>query len=57
LRDGDRRSGAGLGLSICRGIVRAHGGEITAHAGLSGSGTLIRIRLPDAGRPPRGVTG
>lgn len=53
LPGGDSRSGAGLGLSICSGIVRAHGGEITAHARDSGTGTLMRIRLPDTGTRPR----
>jgi len=42
----DRKSGTGLGLSICRGIVRAHGGEVTAHARSTGSGAMLRIRLP-----------
>ena len=42
----DRKSGTGLGLSICRGIVRAHGGEVTAHAANTGSGALLKIRLP-----------
>ncbi|RMF43757.1 MAG: sensor histidine kinase [Planctomycetota bacterium] len=39
----------GLGLSICRAIVRAHGGTITAAAGGRG-GTVFCVRLPlDAG--------
>jgi two-component system sensor histidine kinase KdpD len=42
----DRKSGTGLGLSICRGIVRAHGGEVTAHASTTGSGTTLRLTLP-----------
>ena len=39
-------AGTGLGLAICRGIVEAHGGAITAEAGLHGVGTAIVIRLP-----------
>lgn len=39
------RGGAGLGLSICRSIVEAHGGSITAAASQLG-GLQIRIELP-----------
>ena len=37
--------GAGLGLAICRAIVKAHGGEITAF-NRAGGGAVFRIRLP-----------
>ncbi|MEJ2200322.1 MAG: ATP-binding protein [Desulfuromonadaceae bacterium] len=37
--------GAGLGLSICRNIVTAHGGEISARPSPSG-GVWITLRLP-----------
>lgn len=37
--------GAGLGLSICRNIVEAHGGTITAQASPLG-GVWITVRLP-----------
>ncbi len=37
--------GAGLGLAICRNIVQAHGGTITASAAAMG-GLLIGIHLP-----------
>lgn len=43
--------GAGLGLSICRAIVEAHGGRIEAENRPQG-GALIRIWLPHAGNPP-----
>lgn len=44
---GDRgRDGTGLGLAICRGLIGAHGGEVTALAGGDGSGTILRISLP-----------
>lgn len=42
--------GVGLGLTICRGIVMAHGGRIWAEQ-RSGGGTLFRVALP-AGDPP-----
>ncbi|HET9766249.1 MAG TPA: ATP-binding protein, partial [Thermoanaerobaculia bacterium] len=53
---GDRgRSGTGLGLTIVRGMVGAHGGKVEALAGLGGAGTTIRIGLPlpDPPEPPR----
>ncbi len=37
--------GAGLGLAICKNIVEAHGGEISANASPLG-GLLIRITFP-----------
>jgi two-component system sensor histidine kinase KdpD len=44
---GDRgRKGTGLGLTICQGMVGAHGGSVSALRGPGGAGTLIRIELP-----------
>jgi PAS domain S-box-containing protein len=37
--------GTGLGLSICYGIVKEHGGDITAN-NASDSGAVIEVRLP-----------
>jgi two-component system, NtrC family, sensor kinase len=37
--------GTGLGLSICYGIVKEHGGDITANNNPEG-GALIEVRLP-----------
>ncbi len=44
--------GAGLGLAICLGIVRAHGGRIWAH-NVPGGGVAFFFTLPvtDAGKP------
>ncbi len=39
--------GAGLGLAICKSIVVAHGGTISAHQSPSG-GLLIKVSLPVA---------
>ena len=44
-------SGAGLGLTICRGIIEAHGGHIWAE-NRSGGGTAFRFTLPLTGTPP-----
>jgi len=38
--------GVGLGLSICRGIVEAHGGSIDAHNGRE-KGLCVSIIIPD----------
>ncbi len=41
--------GTGLGLSICYGIVKEHGGEISAR-NAEGGGAIIEIKLPSAGQ-------
>ncbi|HYG05877.1 MAG TPA: sensor histidine kinase KdpD [Stenotrophomonas sp.] len=50
---GDRgRHGTGLGLTICQGMIGAHGGSVEALAGPDGRGTTIRITLPLLEPPP-----
>ena len=44
-------SGTGLGLTICRGMVEAHGGHMWAENRPSG-GTVVRFTLPLTGTPP-----
>ncbi len=42
--------GTGLGLSICYGIVKEHGGEISARNADDGNtGAVVEIKLPSAG--------
>jgi two-component system sensor histidine kinase KdpD len=49
--DGERQtSGAGLGLTICRGIVAAHGGRIWVEPA-HGGGAMFRFTLPLQGPP------
>ncbi|MBP2340990.1 signal transduction histidine kinase [Saccharothrix coeruleofusca] len=43
-----RRGGAGLGLSIARGVVRAHGGELSCVPPDDGRGAAFRVVLPPA---------
>ncbi|HEX4610896.1 MAG TPA: ATP-binding protein [Urbifossiella sp.] len=40
--------GTGIGLYLCREIMKAHGGSITCGAGDNGSGTRISLTLPAA---------
>ena len=51
-RAGAARAGIGLGLTICRGIVTAHGGRIWAE-NRPGGGAVFRLSLPIGGTPPR----
>jgi two-component system, OmpR family, sensor histidine kinase KdpD len=44
-------SGTGLGLTICRGLVEAHGGQMWAE-NRPGGGTVVRFTLPLTGTPP-----
>lgn len=46
------RSGAGLGLAIARGIVRAHGGRIWIESTV-GKGTRVHFTIPRAARNAR----
>jgi two-component system, OmpR family, sensor histidine kinase BaeS len=48
------RSGSGIGLTISKAIVDAHGGTITAHSDGVGHGATFEILLP---RPREGWTG
>ncbi len=44
----ERGVGSGLGLSICRGLVEAHGGRILAESGGPGQGARFTFTLPAA---------
>ena len=50
-RGGAGGGGIGLGLTICRGIVTAHGGKIWAE-NRPGGGAVFRLTLPITGTPP-----
>jgi histidine kinase len=49
-------SGSGIGLTIARELVRAHGGELTAASPGPGRGATFTARMPVAG-PPVGAGG
>lgn len=45
--EGDRKKqNTGMGLAICRGMVGAHGGKVSAAAGSGGRGTRFVVELP-----------
>ena len=46
------KGGVGLGLTICRGIVQAHGGRIWVE-NRPGGGAVFRFTLPVVGPPPK----
>jgi two-component system, OmpR family, sensor histidine kinase QseC len=45
---GERETGAGLGLAIVRGAVRAMGGQVHITTGLNGRGCGVVVALPSA---------
>jgi two-component system sensor histidine kinase KdpD len=53
---GNSAGGIGLGLTICRGIVAAHGGRIWAER-RPGGGAALRFTLPQEESPPQAVPG
>ncbi len=55
-RNMDDASGFGLGLSIARAIVLAHGGELSLHD-RQPHGLIVRIRLPSGSRPQAELSG
>jgi hypothetical protein len=48
----DRERGSGVGLAVCRGIVRAHGGELGLRARSHG-GCSFEAALPLREPPPQ----
>jgi signal transduction histidine kinase len=50
-RAGQKSEGLGLGLYICRELVRAHGGEIAVQS-TDEAGTTFTVRLPRKRPPP-----
>jgi histidine kinase len=47
-------SGSGIGLTIARGITRAHGGDVTASSPGPGRGATFTVELPLTGVNPTG---
>lgn len=46
-----QHGGAGIGLSIAKALVDAHGGHIDAHSDGRGTGATFTVTLPCEGRP------
>ena len=45
-RRGEHDTGTGIGLTIARGIVRTHGGELVGESAGLGRGSTFTARLP-----------
>ena len=50
--DDRRKAGHGLGLSLVKQLVEAHGGEVVATARAAHAGTQMRVTIPDAVQAP-----
>ena len=50
--DANQPSGLGMGLSIARGIVEAHGGRIWIEDGAQGNGTRVQLLIPIGDEEP-----
>lgn len=46
MKSADSKKGFGLGLTICKTIVKAHGGSIMIGEGEAGRGTMVSVLLP-----------
>ncbi len=51
-----RFGGLGLGLAICNGVVRGHGGNLAAQSGGQGQGTTFTVRLRTLAASPEPAT-
>jgi signal transduction histidine kinase len=54
---GRSQGGLGIGLSLVRGLVRLHGGTVTAHSEGTGQGSEFTVAIPrgSAAKPPPAV--
>ncbi|MBU8920318.1 MAG: PEP-CTERM system histidine kinase PrsK [Bacteroidales bacterium] len=51
-----KQNGLGIGLVLCRGLVEAHGGKISA-GNIPGNGARVSVILPPSNEPDRFVPG
>ena len=52
----DRRAGLGIGLALVEGLVKMHGGTVTAESPGPGKGSTFTVTLP-CDRPARAAAG
>jgi signal transduction histidine kinase len=56
VKDGNRASGVGLGLTLVQSIVEAHGGQVWVDS-QKGAGSTFTLRLPAIATDPENATG